>query len=87
MATASFNTQVRRIPVKQRGLIYAGQPLGTHADALTQHLVQRILIDAQWAPGAAAAQYLADLRAAAAAPSARLLVFFRQGYMLLQRSR
>jgi len=79
MATAPFNSQVRRIPAQQRGLMYEGQPLGAQTDALTQHLFQRVLIDEQWAPGTTATRYLADIRSAVVMPSARLLVFFRQG--------
>jgi hypothetical protein len=75
IATAPFTTDIRRVPQRDRGYSYQGHTLGMRADSLTYHLTKRVVIEEQWAHGTTAAQYLADLRAAVRAPSARLCLY------------
>jgi hypothetical protein len=79
MATAPFNPAVVPIAPHHRGLTYQGQRLGAHADSLTYHLIQRVVIEGQWTAGTTGGQYLEDLRRAFIAPSARLAVYPRRG--------
>lgn len=79
MATAPFHREMVRVPTKLRGLAYSGRTLGAREETLFVHLVQRVLVDGQWAVGTAADQYLADLRRAVRWPAARLGLFVRQG--------
>lgn len=75
MATASFSREIRRVPGKDRGFTYRGVTLANRADSLTYHLVKRVVIEEQWAPGTTTTRYVADLRHAVRAPSARLAVY------------
>lgn len=63
----------------ERGTRYGGITLGARAEALTYHLVKRVVLEEQWSDGTTARQYLADLRAAVLHSSARLAVYARRG--------
>jgi hypothetical protein len=47
--------------------------------ALRLHLVERVLVDQQWAAGTSEAEYLADLRQAIRSPDARLVAYSARG--------
>jgi hypothetical protein len=79
MATAPFNPSAVHVAVKHRGLACLGRVLGAREDALTYHLVQRVVVERQWAAGTTASQYLADLRRAIRGPQARVAVYARRG--------
>lgn len=79
LATAPFDPRVIPVAVRQRGLAYRGTILGRRADALTYHLIQRVVQDGQWVQGTTADQYLADLRRAVRIPGSRLTVYDRRG--------
>jgi hypothetical protein len=78
MATAPFNTQSRRVPTKERGASYRGISLGRQENSLDYHLVKRVTLEAQWADGLTAEQYVADLRRAVRDPLARLAIYPRR---------
>ncbi len=79
MATAPFDPRVRPVPVKDRGLAYQGRVLGEREDSLFYHLVKRVRIEETWPDGTTADQYLADLRQAVRAPTARLALYKERG--------
>lgn len=79
MATAPFNPAIVPVKLRHQGLAYQGRTLGSHADSLTYHLVQRVVADDQWRAGTTAEQFVADLRAVVRAPGSRLAVFERRG--------
>ena len=74
VALAPFDPEPRRVATALRGISYQGHELGARERPLISHLVQRVLIDRQWACGTTAHEYLEDLRAAARHPSARIAV-------------
>ncbi|CAN5821076.1 hypothetical protein BH20ACT11_BH20ACT11_11280 [soil metagenome] len=74
VSSAPFDPEPRRVATALRGLFYQGHELGTREQPLRSHLVQRVLIDRQWADGTVAHEYLEDLRAAARHPSAKIAV-------------
>ena len=67
------------VPMKDRGLTYAGRSIGARASALVLHLAQRISGDAEWSETTGAEEYLADLRAAIRHPDARFGLYQRLG--------
>lgn len=67
---AGFLEEVR-IPPSSRGLSASGYTLGEREGSLVHHLVQRIVLDEQWADGTTPKQYLTDLRASINDSSAR----------------
>jgi hypothetical protein len=75
MASAPFNSLEMRVPRRDRGHAYQGQTLGDRADSLTYHLVKRVVIEQQWAPGTTSDQYVEDLHRAVRDPQARLAVY------------
>lgn len=79
LATAPFDRRLVRVRPDERGATYQGQTLGVRADSLAYHLTKRVAIERQWAVGTTAEQYTDDLRRAIRAPSARLVVYERQG--------
>jgi hypothetical protein len=79
IATAPFDRRNTPVPSGMRGLSYQGQVLGDRADALTYHLVKRVVTEQQWSHGTTASQYLADLSRAVRARSARLMIYARRG--------
>ena len=79
IADAPFSPEVVPVPVRHRRLAYAGHLLGAREPSLLLHLVRRVLVDEQWAPGTTADEYLADLHAAARDPAARVAVYYRTG--------
>ena len=79
IAAAPFDPRVVPAAAEHRALTYHGRTLGDRADALFYHLVQRVVVERQWADGTTAERYLADLRDAVRAPDARLAVYFRRG--------
>src|SRR4051794_29854718 len=60
MASAPFNPQQMKVPRRDRGHTYRGQTLGERADSLTYHLVKRVVIEQQWAPGTTPDDYVED---------------------------
>lgn len=79
LAAAPFDPRTVAVRIRHRGVAYRGQILGSRAASLLYHLAQRVLIDAQWAMGTTADEYLADLRRAIRAPNARLVVYQDRG--------
>lgn len=79
MATAPFDQRLVRVPLDERGAMYQGDALGARANALTYHVIKRVVIEPQWVYGTTAAQYMHDLRRAVRTPSARLIVYTRRG--------
>jgi hypothetical protein len=79
MATAPFDESTVHVRLEHRGLTYQGATLGARADALTYHLIKRVVIERQWSHGTTATQYLDDLRRAIHNPAARLTVYGRRG--------
>ncbi len=79
IASAPFEARLRRVPRQHRGIRYLGRVPGAREESLFLHLVKRVMVEGQWAGGTTEADYVADLRASAAASSARRLVFGRRG--------
>ena len=79
MASAPFDRRDLPVPSPLRGLSYQGRELGVRADALFQHLVQRVVDEGQWAAGTTAARYVGDLRRAVRHPASRLAIYKRRG--------
>lgn len=79
MADAPFDRRIVSVPTALRDLWYHGQQLGANQDALSLHLLKRVVIDRQWAAGTTEAQYVADLRRAIREPPAQLAVYARRG--------
>lgn len=79
VAAAPFDPCAVPVSTDQRALTYQGSPLGSRADALFYHLVQRVVVERQWAAGTTPDRYLADLRQAVCVPQARLAIYFRRG--------
>ena len=79
MATAPFDQRQVPVPTRMRGLQYRQTTLGAQADALTYHLIKRVVGERQWAEGTTAAEYVADLRRAVRASGTRLAVYERRG--------
>lgn len=79
MANAPFDRRIVPVRVVERGVAYQGHSLGAREDSLRYHLIKRVAINEQWADGATIHSYLADLRQAVLAPTARLLVYERRG--------
>lgn len=79
IAAAPFDPRAVRVAADHRPLTYHRRALGHREDALFYHLVQRVVVEAQWADGTTAECYLADLRDAVRAPDARLAVYARRG--------
>ena len=79
MATAPFESRVRRVRPRERGTSYLGQVLGAYAKSLPYHLIKRVVMDKQWAEGTTEEQYMSDLQRAVHSPDARLVVYRRQG--------
>ncbi len=79
MAAAPFNPASVRVRRQHRGLTYLGHPLGAREPSLFYHLVQRVLVEMQWAAGTTAREYLADLRRAIRAPRSRVVIYEDRG--------
>jgi hypothetical protein len=79
IASAPFNRHRVRVPRSDRGMAYGDFVIGRVVDPLEYHLVKRVVEDGQWIDGTTADDYLADLRAAAQHPHARVLVYERAG--------
>lgn len=79
IAGAPFDPRVIAVPSNRRGLTYQGRTLGGYEDALFVHLVQRVVVDEQWADGTTEQEYLDDLHAAAGDPGAQLVLYQRRG--------
>lgn len=78
LASAPFNPGDIRVRRPLRGTTYLGQTLGARADSLVYHLAKAVIVDDEWAAGTTAGQYVADLRRAVLAPTARLGIYERQ---------
>lgn len=62
------------------GLSYQGQTLRSRReDSLTVHLIRRVLVQREWAPGTTKSQYLADLRRAIRDSHTKVVVYKRRG--------
>jgi len=72
MVSVPFHPAIVSVKMRDRGLASQGQTLGARVSSLTYHLIQRVVVDPRWAPGTTAAQFVADLRAAAPVPQSRL---------------
>jgi hypothetical protein len=79
MAAAPFHRAVLLVARHLRGLAFQGRAIGDREDALTCHLIKRVVTDRQWAEDTSTADYLADLRRAVRAPAARLALYSRRG--------
>ncbi len=79
MATAPFHPAVLPVPMHLRGLAFQGRAILDREDALTCHLIKRVVADRQWTEDTSAADYLADLRRAVRAPAARPALYTRRG--------
>jgi hypothetical protein len=79
MATAPFNQHPVRVRARDRGLTYGDIVIGRIADPLELHLAKRVVEEEQWVDGTTTDEYLADLRASARHPEARVLVYERTG--------
>ena len=47
LATAPFHPAVLPVPIHLRGLVFQGRTIGERADALTCHLIKRVVADRQ----------------------------------------
>jgi hypothetical protein len=74
MASAPFDGRIVKIPPALRPVIG-----GTTADSLAIHLAKRTFVEQQWVDGTTAVDYVADLRRAILAPTARYLAYTRRG--------
>lgn len=79
IASAPFNRRPVRVPGPDRGLAYGGVVIGRTADPLDVRLAKRVVRERQWVDGTTVDEYLADLRASARHPAARVLVYERSG--------
>jgi hypothetical protein len=79
MANVPFDGRIVSVRAYERGARYQGHRLGAREDSLRYHLIKRVAIEEQWSDGATIHSYLADLRRAVLAPTARLLVYERRG--------
>jgi len=79
MAAMPFDRCIIPVPTTLRGQTYRGHTLGAREDSLTYHLTKRVVDERQWLDGTTADEYLADLRRAVRAPSARLATYERRG--------
>jgi hypothetical protein len=79
LASTPFSPRPRRMPPELVGASYLGVRLAEREPALTVHLAQRVLLNAQWAHGTTGDEYLADLRQAVAQEGARLVVYEERG--------
>jgi hypothetical protein len=83
MAAAPFDPRPRRTPPELVGITYLGTRLTDREPALMVHLAQRVLLNAQWAPGTTGDEYLQDLRLAIAQEDARVVVYEERGGALV----
>ncbi len=79
ISEAPLDTRRGRAPGYLRGQVYGGRTVQARDETAFVHLVKRVRHDRQWTEGTTQADYLADLRAAARQPDARLLVYARHG--------
>ncbi len=79
VASAPFSNQLMRVPDEHQGRMYLGQTVGTTTDSLTAHLLKRIFVNGQWAPGTTSKQFLTDIRSALGHDSTRLVLYQRRG--------
>jgi hypothetical protein len=79
IAAAPFDPRAVPVATDHRALTYQGRTLGNREDALFYHLVQRVVVERQWADGTTAERYVTDLRRAMRAPEARLAIYARRG--------
>jgi hypothetical protein len=79
VATASFASRSVSVPTAYRGKSYAGRTLGAQESASFLHLVQRVVIDRQWAPDTTLEQLVDDLHEAARHSSASYALYLRRG--------
>lgn len=82
---AAANFASRQVKPDRRviGREYQGRTIGQRENSLTAHAAKRVLAEEQWAPGTTPQQYLADLRAAAAHPQARVVQYERDGQQFI----
>jgi hypothetical protein len=79
IATAPFNTDIQRVPPRERSFHYAGKPLGMYSDSLTLHLVRHVHKDRQWARGTTSGEYVDILHAAARDSQAKIALHQQWG--------
>ncbi len=77
ISVAALDTRLGRAPGYLRGQVYRGRTVQARDETSFVHLVKRVRHDRQWTEGTTEADYLADLRAAARQPDARLLIYAR----------
>jgi hypothetical protein len=79
VADAPFDERILPVRTQHQGLRYQGRTLTQRAPALFLHLVQRVVVEEQWADGISEQEYLTDLRMAIWDDAARLCVYWRRG--------
>jgi hypothetical protein len=75
LATAPFNSQLIRVPTRERGLGYQGRVVQARDDSAFVHLVRRVVKEKQWADGTNVSEYLEDLHQVAGDPSSRIVLY------------
>ena len=75
IGTAQFSRTRVSVDPALVGVIFQGRRLAAIEPSLRAHAAKRVLDDRMWAPGTTAADYLTDLRAAAASANAQIHIF------------
>jgi hypothetical protein len=79
MSTAPFDDRLFRVSTELRDLTTTGYDLHERESSLTLHVVRRVAVEQQWAPGTSPDDYLDDLRRATLHSGARVGVYWRRG--------
>lgn len=79
MVGVPFNERIVAVRLRFRGLTYQEHTLGDRERAVFLHLVQRVVVEEQWADGIGEREYVEDLRTAIMDSAARLCVYERRG--------
>jgi hypothetical protein len=79
ISTAPFEPREIRAPLPERHLRYGQHSLAGPVPSLIDHLIKRVVVERQWAPGTTAQQYVRDIQQAVRHPAARLIVYVRRG--------
>ena len=79
IANAPFDERILPVRGRYQGLSYRGRTLTQRAPALFLHLVQRVVVEEQWADGIREQEYLTDIRTAIRDDAARLCIYRRRG--------
>ncbi|MDF3042169.1 MAG: hypothetical protein K0Q71_4875 [Thermomicrobiales bacterium] len=79
IATAEFDSRTVRVPNAERGVEYGNRRLLARDDSLFIHLVRRVVLVKMWSTETSPEDYVQDLRRAARAKNARLVIYARRG--------